>query len=61
MKKYQLVLLTVLSGVLLSLPWLELVPAWLLFGALVPLLFVEDHFFRQRATFPDVSFLLAYM
>jgi len=57
MKKYQLVLLTVLSGVLLSLPWLELVPAWLLFGALVPLLFVEDHFFRQRATFPDVSFL----
>ncbi len=57
MKKYQLVLLAVLSGVLLSLPWLELFPGWILFGALVPLLFVEDHFYRQRATLPDVSFL----
>ncbi len=57
MKKYQLILLTILSGILLSLPWLELFPGWILFGALVPLLFVEDHFFRQRATLPDVSFL----
>lgn len=57
MKKYQLILLAVLSGALLSLPWLELFPGWILFGALVPLLFVEDHFFRRRATFADISFL----
>lgn len=57
MKKYQLVLLTVLSGVLLSLPWLELFPGWILFGALVPFFFVEDHFFRRRAILPDISFL----
>jgi len=58
MKRYQLILLAVLSGVLLSLPWLELLPGWILFGALVPLLFVEDYVFRKQAVLPDTSVLM---
>ncbi|WP_299579939.1 apolipoprotein N-acyltransferase [uncultured Sunxiuqinia sp.] len=54
MKKYQAAFLPLLSGVLLSLPWLELFPGWILLGALVPLLFVENRLAKKE--WPNTSF-----
>jgi apolipoprotein N-acyltransferase len=48
MKRYQLIILSVLSGLLFSLAWpMHGYPA-LLFTAFVPLLIIEDHFCQQK-------------
>ena len=55
MKRRNRILLSVLSGVLLSLAWLGF-PGWVLFFAFLPLLYL-DHFFAERKSeFRSVSF-----
>ncbi|MGQ8336309.1 apolipoprotein N-acyltransferase [Sunxiuqinia sp. A32] len=56
MKKYQLVLLSLFSGLLLSLPWLGILPGWILFIALLPLLLVEEELFRKRTSNHHIEF-----
>lgn len=56
MKQYQLIFLAVLSGVLLSLPWMQLVPGWILFIAFVPLLFVEGYIYQRKEQFHSFVF-----
>lgn len=41
-------LLSVISGLLLSLPWITISFSWILFVAFVPLLIVEDQIVRQK-------------
>ena len=48
MKRNRLLILSILSGLLLSLPWLEWFSGIILFIALIPLFFVEDYLFRSR-------------
>lgn len=48
-------MLSVISGVLLSLPWLGF-PGWLLFAALLPLLLLDDFFVREKHRFKSVAF-----
>src|SRR5664280_2456818 len=55
-------LLSVISGVLLSLPWLFQSMGWVLFFALVPLLAIEDQLSRldnqQKGSFFNFAFLV---
>ncbi|WP_347840470.1 apolipoprotein N-acyltransferase [uncultured Draconibacterium sp.] len=55
MKRFHRCILSVSSGVLLSLPWLGF-PGWMLFFAFVPLLYLENYFVKFKAGFPPVSF-----
>lgn len=55
MKRFHRLLLSVSTGVLLSLPWLGF-PGWILFFAFVPLLFLENFFQNYKNGFPSVSF-----
>jgi len=55
MKRVHRILLSVLSGVLLSLPWLGF-PGWLLFIAFLPLLYLDLFFVERRNEFRGVSF-----
>lgn len=48
-------MLSVLSGVMLSLPWLGF-PGWLLFAALLPLLLLDDFFVREKQNYKSVAF-----
>ena len=48
MKRNRLFTLSILSGLLLALPWLEWFSGIILFIALIPLFFVEDYLFRSR-------------
>jgi apolipoprotein N-acyltransferase len=57
MKKYHLILLSLLSGILLSAAWPERGFAGLLFVGLVPLLIVEDYIFRDPGKFIRYSLL----
>jgi len=62
LKKYQLLLLSLLSGLLFSLGWFPQGFFPFLFVAFVPLLMVEDHFFSNRdALKPRLLFLFAYL
>ena len=56
MKRSLRLLLSVVSGVLLSLSWLGL-PGWILFVAFLPLLFVEKYFVDHASEYRSVSFL----
>ncbi|MBN1821957.1 MAG: apolipoprotein N-acyltransferase [Prolixibacteraceae bacterium] len=47
--------LSVLSGVLLSLAWLGF-PGWIIFIAFLPLLYLDDFFVNQKEYFGSVSF-----
>ena len=62
MNRKQTFLLSVISGVLLSLPWLFQSMGWVLFFALVPLLAVEDQLSRpdnhQKGSFFNLAFLV---
>ncbi len=49
------VLLSILSGVLLSLAWLGF-PGWTLFVAFVPLLFIEQYFVENQLRYKSISF-----
>ena len=55
MKRSFRVLLSILSGVLLSLAWLGF-PGWVLFVAFLPLLFLEDFFLEGKGQYLSVSF-----
>ena len=48
MKQHQLLLLAAFSGILLSLPWLNLMPGWILLVAFFPLFIIEDHFYKTE-------------
>jgi apolipoprotein N-acyltransferase len=54
MKRSFRLLLSVLSGVLLSLAWLGF-PGWLLFFAFLPLLFLDDFFVERKSEYRSVS------
>ncbi|MCF6357229.1 MAG: hypothetical protein L3J54_05425 [Draconibacterium sp.] len=55
MKRSHRILLSVLSGVLLSLAWLGF-PGWTLFFAFVPLLYLDNFFVEQKDNYRGVSF-----
>jgi apolipoprotein N-acyltransferase len=57
MKKTHFVLLSILSGVLLSLPWLTGAAGWVLLFAFVPLLLVEDFFCSNKEQHSHIEFL----
>ncbi len=48
MKRYQLLFLALFSSLLLSLPWLAILPGWILFIAFLPLLILEDQLIQQK-------------
>ena len=56
MVRKSLLLLSVLSGLLLSLPWMSASFSCVLFVAFVPLLFVEDQIVRQKQSTQAVFF-----
>lgn len=55
MKRSSRILLSVLSGVLLSLAWLGF-PGWVLFIAFLPLLFLDEFFVANKSIYRSVSF-----
>ncbi len=55
MKRIYRILLSVLSGILLSLPWLGF-PGWILFVAFIPLFYLENFFIKFKESFVGVSF-----
>lgn len=55
MKRIYRILLSVLSGLLLSLAWLGF-PGWTLFFAFIPLLFLDHYFVENKSEFRGVSF-----
>uniref|UniRef100_UPI0032176B7E apolipoprotein N-acyltransferase n=1 Tax=uncultured Draconibacterium sp. TaxID=1573823 RepID=UPI0032176B7E len=55
MKQVHRLLLSLLSGILLSFTWLGL-PGWLLFVAFVPLLVLNDFFVKNKAAFPGIAY-----
>ncbi|NOY95663.1 MAG: apolipoprotein N-acyltransferase [Chlorobi bacterium] len=55
MKRSLRILLSVVSGIILSLAWLEF-PGWILFVAFLPLLLLDDFFVREKHRFKSVSF-----
>ncbi|WP_163323398.1 apolipoprotein N-acyltransferase [Draconibacterium mangrovi] len=54
MNRFHRLLLSVSGGALLSLPWLGF-PGWVLFVAFIPLLYLENFFFKYKEGFPPVS------
>lgn len=54
MKRSLRILLSILSGVLLSLAWLGF-PGWLLFVAFLPLLYLDYYFIQNKTEFRSVS------
>lgn len=62
LKRYQRLLLSVFSGVLISLPWLHMGLGYFLLFAFVPLLFVEDYIYENRAKYSSMKlFNLSYL
>ncbi len=55
MKRNYRILLSVLSGLLFSLPWLGF-PGWILFVAFLPLLYLDRYFVVNRKEFKGISF-----
>lgn len=55
MKPIYRVLLSVLSGLLLSLPWLGF-PGWVLFVAFLPLFYLENYYAEHKEKYASVSF-----
>ena len=49
------IILSILSGVMLSLPWLGF-PGWILFAAFMPLLGLDDYINRHKSEFKGVTF-----
>lgn len=55
MKRIHRILLSILSGILLSLAWLGF-PGWTLFIAFLPLLFLDKFFLEEEKYFRSISF-----
>ena len=49
------ILLSVLTGLFLSLPWLGF-PGWVLFFAFLPLFYLEKYFLKNNDQFHSISF-----
>ena len=61
-KQNRLLLLSILSGLLLGLPWLEWFSGIILLVAFIPLFFVEDYLFINKAKYrPVVMFGYAFL
>jgi len=61
LKKYQILLISLLGGILLSVAWPEKGFAPLLFIAFIPFLFIEDYILKHRDNYRKISvFLLVY-
>ena len=58
MKKYHLLLLSIFSGVLLSLGWPAKGFPLILFIGFIPLLFIENHIQKNNSQFHKYSFLV---
>jgi len=56
MNRNQLSGLSIFSACLLSLPWLGILPGWILFISLVPLLIVEDHLSNRKEKCSSIVF-----
>lgn len=61
MKKYQLLLLSLFSGLLLAAGWFPFGVFPFLFIAFIPFLFVEQEFYNNRILKPRFLFLCAYL
>ncbi|OFY68588.1 MAG: apolipoprotein N-acyltransferase, partial [Bacteroidetes bacterium RIFOXYA12_FULL_33_9] len=62
LKRYQRILLSLISGVLISLPWLHVGMGYFLLFAFVPLLFVEDYIYENRKKYSSLKlFNLSYL
>lgn len=55
MKRSFRLILSVLSGILLSLPWLGY-PGWILFFAFIPLLYIDKFFVEQKKKYQSIFF-----
>lgn len=55
MKRVHRLLLSILTGILLSLAWLGF-PGWTLFIAFLPLLYLDQFFIEEKENYRDVSF-----
>ncbi|MBI9033960.1 MAG: apolipoprotein N-acyltransferase [Bacteroidales bacterium] len=58
MKNHQIILFSIVSGVLLALSWPVNGFPGLLFVSFIPLLWIEDHILKHRAKYSKVSILL---
>lgn len=56
MSRLQLAGLSIFSGILLSLPWLAVLPGWILFIALVPLFIVEEEISKKPVHAAGIEF-----
>ncbi|HKJ79436.1 MAG TPA: hypothetical protein VKA10_07870, partial [Prolixibacteraceae bacterium] len=55
MTRVHRIILSTLSGILLSLAWLGF-PGWVLFFALLPILFLDKYFVDNKSQFRGVAF-----
>ncbi len=58
MKNSTKILLSILSGVLLALPWLDFFPGIIIFTALIPLFLVENYFYQNKEKYRPVVFFM---
>ena len=56
MNRLHFILPVVLSGLLLSFPWLGILPGWILFAAFVPLLIAEEYIFQNKEQSAGIDF-----
>lgn len=56
MNRIQLTGLCLFSAILLSLPWLDILPGWILFVSLVPLLIMEDYQCNRKDNHTGIIF-----
>lgn len=56
MSRARLTALCIFSAILLSLPWLGILPGWILFFSLVPLLIIEDDLYNHRNKYTGIVF-----
>jgi len=60
MKKYQLILLSILTGILLAVAWPARGFPLLLFIGFIPMLFMEDHILKRRLENNDFNGLTVF-
>lgn len=58
MKTYKIILLSLLSGTLLALPGMDFFPGYLMFFGFVPILILEDFFYKEKDKYVSSIFFL---